>query len=443
VRPPSSPSEGLFDGLFARGAVAEQVSDRALLQALLDVEAALALASASVGLVPAAAAEAISARCDAGNFDVAELGRAAAATGTPVPALVRALTEQLPDDAAAHVHRGATSQDILDSGAMLVARRALEPLLADLDGAAAAAARLAEANRGTLVAGRTLLQQALPTTFGLKAAAWLVGLEESRALLADVRERTLAVQLGGAVGTLASLGEDGLAVLSALARELDLAEPTVPWHTVRVRPAVLAAALGTASGVLAKIARDVILLAQTEVGEARPAVGGGSSTLPHKRNPVGAVLAVACAERTPGLVATMLSAMAQEHERGAGGWHAEWETLRDLLRLTGSAAASLRETLEGLEVDAGRARENLDGLLMAESVATALTPALGRLAAHDLVEHAVRRASDSKSLRDVLLEIPEVRRELGEDGLDAALDPQRYLGVADALVDRALALRRA
>jgi 3-carboxy-cis,cis-muconate cycloisomerase len=165
--------------------------------------------------------------------------------------------------------------------------------------------------------------------------------------------------------------------------------------------------------------------------------------LPHKRNPVEAVLAVACAERTPGLVATMLAAMAQEHERGAGAWHAEWETLRDLLRLTGSAAASLRETLEGLEVDAGRAWENIDGLLMAESVATALTPALGRLAAHELVERAARHAADDgRSLRDVLLETPEVSRELGEDGLEAALDPRRYLGVADALVDRALALRR-
>jgi 3-carboxy-cis,cis-muconate cycloisomerase len=444
VRPPSSPSEGLFDGLFARGAVGEQVSDRAWLQAMLDVEAALARASASVGLVPSAAAAAITARCDAANFDLAELGRAAATTGTPVPALLRALTEQLPDDAAAHVHRGATSQDIVDTAAMLVARRALEPLLVDLDDAAEAAARLAEAHRGTLVAGRTLLQQALPTTFGVKAAAWLVGLEESRALLADVRERTLALQLGGAVGTLASLGDDGLAVASGLARELELAEPTVPWHTVRLRPAVLAAALGTAAGVLAKIARDVILLAQTEVGEAAPAARGGSSTLPHKRNPVGAVLAVACAERTPGLVATMLSAMAQEHERGAGGWHAEWETLRDLLRLTGSAATSLRETLEGLEVDADRARENLEEMLMAESVATALTPALGRLAAHDLIERVAGRAIDSRrSLRDVLLETPEVTRELGVDGLDAALDPQRYLGVADALVDRALALRRA
>jgi 3-carboxy-cis,cis-muconate cycloisomerase len=443
VRPPSSPSEGLFDGLFARGAVAEQVSDRAWLQALLDVEAALARASASVGLVPAAAAAAITEHCDAANFDVAELGAAAAATGTPVAALVRSLTEQLPDEVAGHVHRGATSQDVVDTAAMLTARRALAFLLDDLDGAAAAAAKLADANRRTLVAGRTLMQQALPTTFGLKAAAWLVGLEESRTLLADVRERTLAVQLGGAVGTLASLGENGLAVVSALARELELAEPTMPWHTVRVRPVVLAAALGTAAGVLAKIARDVVLLAQTEVGEVSTA-DGASSTLPHKRNPVSAVLTIACAERTPGLVATILSAMAQEHERGAGGWHAEWETLRDLLRLTGSAAASLRETLEGLEVDAGRARENLDGMLMAESVATALTPALGRLAAHDLVERAVRRSiEEGRPLRDVLFETPEVPRELGEDGLEAALDPERYLGVAEALVDRALALRRA
>jgi 3-carboxy-cis,cis-muconate cycloisomerase len=432
VRPPSSPSEGLFDGLFARGGVAEEVSDRAWLQALLDVEGALARASPQV---PEAAAAAISDRCDAANFDAGELGRAAAADGTPVPALVSALVEQLPDEAAAHVHRGATSQDIVDTASMLVARRALEPLLADLDRAADEAAKLADAHRETLIAGRTLLQQALPTTFGLKAASWLVALEESRRFLAEV---PLAVQLGGVVGTLAALGDEGLPVLSALAEELGLAEPTLPWHTARVRPAVLAAALGTTAGVLGKIARDVILLAQTEVAEAMPAETGGSSTLPHKRNPVAAVVAVSCAERAPGLVATILGAMAQEHERGAGGWHAEWETLRDLLRLTGSAAALVRESLEGLEVDRERAAANLSDLIMAESVATALTPSLGRPAAHELVATAARSAvEEGRALRDVLEEAG-VERKL----LDRALDPTRYLGSANALIDRALELRR-
>ena len=247
------------------------------------------------------------------------------------------------------------------------------------------------------------------------------------------------------MGTLAALGDAGLEVLAGMARELDLAEPTGPWHTIRARPAALAGALGVAAGVMAKVARDVTLLAQTEVGEAREGGErrGGSSTMPHKRNPVAAVATVACAERVPGLVATMLAAMAQEHERAAGAWQGEWETASDLLRLTGSAAAWLRDALGGLEVDAGRLRENLDatgGLLMAESVATALTPALGRLAAHDAVERACRRAvAEGRPVRDALLAEPEVERALGGSGLDAALAPEGYLGVAEALVDRALA----
>ena len=251
--------------------------------------------------------------------------------------LVRALGEAVAGPAAAHVHRGATSQDVLDSAAMLVAHRALGPLLADLRAAAAAAAALAEAHRETPMAGRTLLQQALPMTFGLKAATWLVGLDEAGERLATVRSERLAVQLGGAAGTLAALGGDGIAVLGLLARELGLAEPVLPWHTTRTRPAELAGALGVAAGAIAKVATDVVLLAQTEVGEVREGVAGrgGSSTLPHKRNPVAATCARACAMRAPGLVATLLGAMAHEHERAAGAWHAEWRPLADLLTATG------------------------------------------------------------------------------------------------------------
>ena len=449
MRPSSSTSDGLFGGLFARGAVAAQVDDRAWLQAMLDFEAALAHALAAAGLAPAAAAEAIAAKCDADLYDPAEIGSAAADKGTPVPGLVRALTAALPDDAAAHVHRGATSQDVLDSAAMLVARRALAPLLDDLRAAADACAALAEAHRSTPAAGRTLLQQALPLTFGLKAAGWLVGLDEARAQLAELSERALAMQLGGAVGTLASLGDKGLKVSAELARRLELAEPTLPWHTLRLRPALLAGALGATAGVIAKVARDVVLLAQTEVGEVSEAGGegrGGSSTLPHKRNPVAAVAAVACAQRVPGLVATILGAMAQEHERGAGYWQAEWETLSELLRLTGSAAAALRESLESLEPDAERMAANLeltDGLLMAESVATALTGSLGRPAAAELLEQGSRRAVDERRpLREVLLESAEVRETLGEAGLDGALAPDAYLGVAEKLIDRALRTHR-
>src|SRR4051794_18782737 len=449
MRPSSSQSEGLFTDLFARGAVAACVDDAAWLQAMLDFEAALAHGLAAAGLIPPQAADSIASKCDASLYDVAEIGRDAGEKGTPVPGLVRALVWQVPDDAARHVHRGATSQDVLDTAAMLVARRALAPLLDDLAAAADACAGLAERYRATPAVGRTLLQQALPLTFGLKAAGWLVGLDEARAELAGVRERVPALQLGGAVGTLASLGEHGLEVAAEAARQLELAEPTVPWHTVRLRPALLAGALGAAAGVIGKVARDVTLLAQTEVGEASEGGGdgrGGSSTMPHKRNPVAAVAAEACAQRVPGLVATMLGTMAQEHERAAGAWQAEWETLSELLRLAGSAAAWLRESLESLEPDPERMRANLDltdGLVMAESVATALTGSIGRPAANELLEQASRTAaSDGRSLRDVLLEAPEVADGLGAEGLDRALAPEAYLGVANALIDRALAAHR-
>ena len=436
----------MFAGVFARGRVAAEVDDRALLQAMLDTEAALARASAKAGLVPVEAAEAIAAQCRADRFDPAELGALSAAAGNPVVPLVGQLADRLPPGVADHVHTGATSQDVLDTAAMLVARRALRPLLDDLAGAADACAALAAGHRGTLVAGRTLLQQAVPVTFGLKAAGWLVGLDESRRRLAEVDRDGLAVQLGGAAGTLAAFGDRGLVVLAQLAVELDLSEPAIPWHAVRTRPAALATALGSCAGVLAKVARDVALLAQTEVAEVREGgdpARGGSSAMPHKRNPVAAVAVAACAARVPGLVATVLGAMAQEHERAAGNWHAEWEPQRDLLRLVGSAAAWSRELLDGLEVDPARMRANLDaagGLPMAEAAVGALAGAVGRARARDLVDQAARRAAASgRPLADTLLETPEVARHLGPAGVEAALDPGRYLGSAQALIDRALA----
>jgi 3-carboxy-cis,cis-muconate cycloisomerase len=413
---------------------------------MLDFEAALARATA-----PEEAAAAIAAACaDLDGFDIAEIGRSSADSGTPVPGLLRALREKLPADAAAHVHRGATSQDVVDTAAMLMAKRALSPLLDDMLAAADACAALAERFRDAPMAGRTLLQQALPITFGLQAAGWLIGLVEARTDLIRVRDESLALQLGGAVGTLASLGDHALIVVRDVARDLGLAEPPLPWHTHRERSVRLACALGEAAGAMGKVARDVELLAQTEVGEAAEGGGpgrGGSSTLPHKRNPVGAVAVTACAARVPGLVATMLASMVQEHERAAGAWQAEWETLSDLLRLTGSAAAALRELLERLEPDPGRMRANLDatgGLLMTESVVTALTPALGRAEAQELVEAAAQRAlNERRPVRDALLELPQVRDSLGPDGLAAALAPEGYLGAAGELIDRAIAAHRA
>ena len=376
---PSSSTSDLFGGIYARGAVAAAVDGPAWLQALLDVEAALARACAAGGMIPADAAAAIAGACRAERFDVERIAVAGADAATPVIALVGALRELLPPAVTEHVHHGATSQDIVDTAAMLVARRALPPLAADARAAADAAAGLADVHRDTVAPGRTLLQQALPTTFGLKAAGWLVGIDEALAMLTTVHEAGLAVQMGGPVG------DRDPAVAARVAAELGLADPVMPWHTQRTRPAALAAALGALAGVLAKVARDVTLLAQDEVGEVREvgrAGRGGSSAMPHKRNPVAAVSVLACAQRIPGLVATMLGAMAQEHERAAGAWQAEWGTLSELLRLTGSAAAWSRDLLEGLEVDSQRMRLNAEAMAARDDVGAAGVLIDRALAAH-------------------------------------------------------------
>jgi len=411
---------------------------------MLDVEAAIARAESRAGLVSAEVAEAIVRACDADAFDVAAIGSAAADGGNPVIPLVRELTKAVGGEAARHVHQGATSQDVLDTAAMLVVRRALEPLLADLAAAADASAGLADAHRATLIAGRTLLQHALPTTFGLKAAGWMDMLDRARDRLARARSESLAVQFGGAAGTLASLGGDGVSVVALLAEDLGLAAPDIPWHTDRTRIADVAASLGAAAGVAGKIAGDVVLLAQTEVGEVREGTPGrgGSSTMPQKNNPIAAVSAVACARQAPGLVATLLASMQQEHERAAGAWHAEWRPFSELLRSTGSAAAWLRDCLEHLEVFAARMRANLDltgGMLMAERVSGALAPALGRLAAHETVEAAAAKAfAEGRSFEDVLGSTPEVIDHLDAGRIASLLDPAGYLGSAEAFVDLAL-----
>ena len=445
-------SEDLFGPIFVPDEIRESVGGRAWLQAMLDAEGALALAEARAGLIPRDAADVIASCCDAGRFDPGEIGHEGRAAGNPVPPLVRALTaevSQVSEDAARYVHKGATSQDITDTAAMLVTKRVLGLILAELDGISAACARLAEAHRDTLMAGRTLLQQALPTTFGLKSAGWLVSVLEARGRLLDVRSSRLAAQLGGAAGTLASLGGSGVSVLEEFARELDLVEPVVPWHTARARVAEVGGALSLVAGVLGKISLDVILLSQTEVGEvAEPSNGGrgGSSTLPHKRNPILSVTAAASVRRVVDLSRTLQAAMAQEHERAAGAWHSEWEALSEALALTGGAAAAVREVTDGLQVHPERMRENLDetqGMLLAENVTTIAAEHLGRLKAHDLVEAAARRALDEgKTLREELLGDDGIRGVLSVEEIDAGLDPAGYLGSAGAFIDRALALYR-
>jgi 3-carboxy-cis,cis-muconate cycloisomerase len=432
----------LFGTLFVPDAIRAAISDRAWIAAMLEFEAALAAAEARAGVIPGEAAAAIAAACDPERFEAEALGREARAAGNPAVPLARALTEAVEGDAARFVHWGATSQDVMDTAAMLVARRALALIGEELDGVAAACARQADEHRHTAMPGRTLLQQALPTTFGLKAAGWLCAIDDARRRLAAV---PLAVELGGAAGTLASLAPEGIRVLGHLAEELGLEEPVVPWHTARGRVAELGAALALAAGALEKIAQDVTLLAQTEVAEVAEPAGegrGGSSTLPHKRNPIGSVLAIACARRVRGEASILLGAMAQEHERAAGAWQAEWEALGGALAYTGGAAAAVRDVLDGLEVRPERMRENLDltgGLVLAESVSMALRERIGRSEAHHLVEAASRRALEAgRPFREELLDDEAIRSELSREEIDRALDVDGYASEAAALVERAL-----
>ena len=451
-RPRSSMSDELFRPLFVPDAFREAVGGRAWLGAMLEVEGALAVAEARAGSIPQEAAEAIASCCDAERFDPGEIGRAGRSAGNPVPALVKALTaavSEVSEEAARHVHKGATSQDVTDTAAMLVARRTLDLILAEVDGIASACARLADEHRGTVMPGRTLMQQALPVTFGLKAAGWLVAVLKARGRLIEVRTNGLAAQLGGAAGTLASLGDTGLLVLEEFALELGLPEPVVPWHTDRTGIGELGGALSVLAGVLEKISEDIILMAQTEVGEVAEPAGegrGGSSTLPHKRNPILSVTAAASCRRVRDLSRTLFGAMVQEHERAAGAWHAEWEALSDALALTGGAASAIREVTEGLEVRPDRMRENLgitDGLLLAENVTTVAARKLGRLEAHELVKAASHRTFENgSSLRDEILAEPALSDVLSPEEIDAALDPQSYLGSAEAFVDRALGFYR-
>jgi 3-carboxy-cis,cis-muconate cycloisomerase len=404
-----------FEALFVPADVREATSERAWVQAMLDFEAALARAQGQAELADRIAAASPPQLTDR-------------STGNPVPELVAALP--------AGAHRGATSQDAMDTAAALVAKRTLALIEASLAGVAAGCAQLAADHRGTPMAARTLLQQALPTTFGFKAAGWLAGVDEARDLLAAV---PLEVELGGAAGTLASFGDQGLEVLTRLADELGLAEPVLPWHTRRLRIGQLGAALALAAGAVEKIALDVKLMAQTEVGELSESSAGGrggSSTLPHKRNPVGSALAIACAHGVRGAASVLIAVQAQEHERAGGAWQAEWDALSRALSLTGGAAAALREALDGLEVHPDRMRANLDltgGLLMTEAVAVRLDRSDAKAVVGEV---ALGAAESGQPLREAL--IADSRIELSEDEIDQALDPAAYLGSAEAFVDRAL-----
>jgi 3-carboxy-cis,cis-muconate cycloisomerase len=438
----------LLDPLFGSAAMCEIFSDTARLQRMLDFEAALSRAEARCGVIPADAVPAIVAKCKAELMDADALATATAAALNPAIPLVKQLTALVAKDdpeAARFVHWGATSQDANDTGLVLQMRRAFDLLEADLAALCGALTELAQKHRSTPIAGRTLMQHALPTTFGVKVGGWLDAMNRHRERFAETRPRVLVLQFGGAVGTLAALREKGLQVAEALAAELHLGLPAMPWHSQRDRVAEAATTLGLCTGTLGKMARDISLHMQTEIAEVfEPAGGGrgGSSTMPHKRNPVSAAVVLSAATRVPGLVSTMLSAMVQEDERGLGTWHSEWETLPEIFRLTAGALHQMAAIVPHLEVDAARMRRNLDathGLIFAEAVTMALASHIGKSAAHTLVEAASRQTLKSgRHLREVLDQNPAVIERLTSEELDRLFAPENYLGVAKDLVDRAI-----
>ncbi|MBZ6114628.1 MULTISPECIES: 3-carboxy-cis,cis-muconate cycloisomerase [Streptomyces] len=451
---PADPADSYADddgtSLLAPGWAGSQVAsatgDRAYLRALLDAEAALTRAQAAVGAAPAEAADAVSGAADPAAFDARSLAERARAGGNPVIPLVADLTAAVGEPYGPYVHRGATSQDVLDTATALVAARALDLLLPDLTRTERALARLAAEHRDTPMAGRTLTQHAVPTTFGLKAAGWRTLVLDARDRITAVRD-TLPVQLGGAAGTLAALGAygatDPVALTAAYARELGLRAPLLPWHTLRTPVADLAGCLAFAAGALGKIAADVLTLARTEIGEVAEGSGGGSSAMPHKANPVRSTLIAAAARRAPQLAATLYGSLVAEDERPAGAWHAEWESLRDLLRLTGGAARDAAELTERLRVRPGVMRAHLGlthGLIVSERLSAELAPVLGRARAKELLTELARRAyREDRPLGELLSDVPELR----DSGLDLAAltDPARYTGCAGALTDRALERR--
>ncbi len=432
----------LIESLATTEALAEVFSDSSVLQAMLDFEVALARAEARVGIMPKSAADRITASAHASEFDMDALSRGMFRAGTPGIPLVKALTEKVKardPEAAEWVHWGATSQDVADTALVLLLKRSRTILAGDLKRLEKALATLSERYKATVMLGRTLMQAAPPVTFGLKVAAWLGAVNRSRKRLESGFEDALVLQFGGASGTLASLGDKGTVVARALAEELGLRCPEAPWHAHRDRLANLACCCGVLTGALGKMARDISLLMQNEVGEAAEPGGdgrGGSSTMPHKRNPIACALTLAAAERVPGLVASFLSAMVQEHERAVGGWQSEWPTMASIVQSTGTAASSMAEVAEGLSVDPARMRQDIDntrGLIFAERAMMLLAAELGRDVAGKLLQDAIQKSiAQKKDLVALLAEVLEVSSHLNRSVFDQLTVPEQYLGSAEA-----------
>ena len=439
----------LLDALFRSKTMEQVLSDDSFLKRMLEVEAALAGAEAETGLIPHAAAKCIVSCCILENLDLEALARDAKRSGNIAIPLMMQLTEAVSaqdPEAAKFVHWGATSQDVIDTAVVLQTREALSLLLQDIESACSALRSLTERHRNTIMPGRTWMQHAVPITFGLKTAYMLSALHRQSLEVRSAVASVSVLQFGGAAGTLASLGDDGLRVAGVMAERLKLKTPSHPWHSHRAPIAEVATALGVLCGVLGKIARDVALMCQTEVAEVSETnekERGGSSTMPQKNNPVQCAAILANVTRIPGLVSTVLSAMVQEHERGLGGWHAEWETLPEIVSLSAGAAERLAELLSSLQVDMGRMRKNVDltkGLVFAEAISTALSHKVGKSTAHAIVEHAAKKArGEDRSFAVVLRESDDVKRHLSEKELLELFRPENYLGSAQEFIDRVLA----
>lgn len=435
-----------FDPLFRTDPMRLVFSDLGRLQGMLDFEAALAKALAAVGIISRPSAEIIASQCRAELFDLPALSKASAMAGNsaiPVIHELERLVANESEEAARYVHFGATSQDAMDTGLILQIRKALTFIDDGIAEPSADLERLAVRHKDTLMAGRTWLQQAAPITLSLKFAGWLSALRRHRERVAQLRPRCLVLQLGGPVGTFAAYGEKAEQVAALLATELKLSVPDLPWHTQRDRVAEVGTTLGLLVGTLGKMARDIALLSQSEIAEvAEPSAAGrgGSSSMPQKQNPVGCAVVLAAAARVPALVNVMLAAMPQEHERGLGGWQAEWETLPEIFELTAGALAQMRHVIAGLAINIDRMQANLDattGLLYAEIVAAVLTQRIGRAAAHALVERACRRAvKESRDLRELLVNDSEIIGIVSAAEIDDLFNPRRHVSAAARLVEK-------
>ncbi|MBD8828336.1 3-carboxy-cis,cis-muconate cycloisomerase [Pseudomonas sp. CFBP 13602] len=443
------PNNQLFDVYFTAPAMRQIFCDHGRVQGMLDFEAALARAQARVGVIPSAAVAPIEAACKAQLYDFQALAQAIASAGNSAIPLVKMLGKVISAtdaEAERYVHLGATSQDVMDTGLVLQLLAAVELIESDLRLLTDALSLQARRHAATVMPGRTWLQHATPVTLGMKIAGWLGALTRSRQRLRELRPRLACLQFGGASGTLAALGDRAMPVAQALAEELHLNLPEQPWHTQRDRLVELASVLGLLAGSLGKLGRDISLLMQTEAAEVfEPSAPGkgGSSTMPHKRNPVGAAVLIGAATRVPGLLATLFSAMPQEHERSLGLWHAEWETLPEICCLVSGALQQALAIADGMQVDDGRMLANLElthGLVLAEAVSIVLAQRIGRDRAHHVLEQCCKQAvAQGRHLRAVLGDEPQVTEHLDANELDRLLDPSHYLGQAQVWVERAVA----